>query len=80
MRGGGGRKRNSSATGSEPGDEDAADVDDIRNDPMRDLLGLNAGIDAMGLEEHLVDQEQQLQNLQEQLADLMQALPLGPLH
>ncbi|CAE7805808.1 unnamed protein product [Symbiodinium sp. KB8] len=65
------------AAGSEPGDEDAADVDDIRNDPMRDLLGLNAGIDAMGLEEHLVDQEQQLQNLQEQLADLMQGSALG---
>ena len=44
---------------------------------MRDLLGLNAGIDAMGLEEHLVDQEQQLQNLQEQLADLMQGSALG---
>eukprot|EP00439_Symbiodinium_sp_Y106_P044203 s1681_g5.t1 len=65
------------AAGPEPGGDEVADADDIRNDPMRDLLGLNAGIDAMGLEEHLVDQEQQLQNLQEQLADLMQGSALG---
>ena len=69
-------KGHSFAAGSEPADDEASD-DSVRNDPLRNLLGINAGVDPLELEEHLMDQSDQLQSLQAQLTDLMQGAGLG---